>query len=198
MARVCTVCRHPEVDEINQAIVNGEPQQGLADEFELSLSAINRHARQHVPVAMVPGTGTPIPLRGIIWRLADIMERARVVEDEAHEKGHLSLTLKAQVIQVRIADKVMNLAIMVEEREHFLEQRERKKQRYLGRAKRLKHALPAGYKPPETVEEALSGLSLVQDIVGRGRGKEDLSPSERGDGLKEVEMVEALLLAAES
>jgi len=98
------------------------------------------------------------------------MERSRVIEDEAHEKGSLGLCLRAQRDQVRIAERVLTLAIMVEEREHFLSERKRKTERVRARQQARELKLP--FEHPKTLKGAEEALTQVLGIVKRGRSLE--------------------------
>jgi hypothetical protein len=51
MSRSCTVCRHPQRDAMNTAIIVGAPYRRIATHFETSEVAIRRH-RAHLPSAM--------------------------------------------------------------------------------------------------------------------------------------------------
>jgi len=52
MARVCTVCTHPERAAIDRALVAGEPYRGIARRFSASDDAVQRHRAEHVPVEL--------------------------------------------------------------------------------------------------------------------------------------------------
>lgn len=53
MPRVCTACTHPEREELDRALVRGAAKRQIAARFGLAPSAIGRHARSHVPAALV-------------------------------------------------------------------------------------------------------------------------------------------------
>jgi transposase-like protein len=48
MARVCSVCAHPEREAINAALVGGEPYRSVAQRFAASPDAVFRHKREHI------------------------------------------------------------------------------------------------------------------------------------------------------
>ena len=52
MARRCTVCRHPQKAEIEEAMVTGEPERTIADRYGLSKSGVHRHATNHLPTIL--------------------------------------------------------------------------------------------------------------------------------------------------
>ena len=54
MSMTCSVCRHPERDEIDRAIVEGRlTTRGIADRYGLSKSAVQRHRSKCVRAALV-------------------------------------------------------------------------------------------------------------------------------------------------
>ena len=53
MARPCTICNHPQKDEINQAIVNRVSPRLISKSFGITLSSLHRHKAAHLPVALV-------------------------------------------------------------------------------------------------------------------------------------------------
>ncbi len=52
MARPCTVCRHPQRAEIDQALVAGASFRDVAGRFGTSKSALERHRREHLSTAI--------------------------------------------------------------------------------------------------------------------------------------------------
>lgn len=50
----CLVCRHPDCEAINAALVAGEPHRNISQRFQLSEDALERHNREHYP-AIRPG-----------------------------------------------------------------------------------------------------------------------------------------------
>ena len=49
MARPCTVCRHPEREAIDKAIVGGEAFRNVAERFGTSVASLSRHRAKHLP-----------------------------------------------------------------------------------------------------------------------------------------------------
>lgn len=52
MARQCSICTHPQRDEIDQAIVLGEKYRSISQRFDVSQAAIGRH-KKHISAAIV-------------------------------------------------------------------------------------------------------------------------------------------------
>lgn len=53
MARTCTVCAHPEREDIDQALVSDSSNLSLSAEFGVTESALRRHKRNHLPASLV-------------------------------------------------------------------------------------------------------------------------------------------------
>ena len=53
MPRACTVCTHPQREEINKALVRNEKFRYVAERYGLSTTALHRHKAEHMPVALV-------------------------------------------------------------------------------------------------------------------------------------------------
>lgn len=52
MPRTCTVCGHPEVDEINTALVGGVAFRNIAERFGTSTTSLTRHKKEHLPASL--------------------------------------------------------------------------------------------------------------------------------------------------
>ena len=53
MPRTCTICTHPEREDINRALVANEPLRDIAGRFGTSKSSLERHKDEHLPALMV-------------------------------------------------------------------------------------------------------------------------------------------------
>lgn len=71
--RRCTVCDHPEVGAINQALVAGEPYRTVANRYEsLSQASVQRHERNHLPSTLVKAQEA-----GEVARADDLLAQVR-------------------------------------------------------------------------------------------------------------------------
>jgi hypothetical protein len=52
MPRTCTICRHEKRDEVDEALVAGEPYRSIALRFDTSHMAVKRH-KEHLPGKLV-------------------------------------------------------------------------------------------------------------------------------------------------
>ncbi len=57
MAKPCLICAHPELAEINRAVLDQTSFRTIAARFEVSRPALSRHAREH-----------PLNPRGVVSR----------------------------------------------------------------------------------------------------------------------------------
>ena len=53
MPQTCSVCRHPDRQAIDVALVSGRPLRDVAGQHGLSKSAVERHGNDHLPATMV-------------------------------------------------------------------------------------------------------------------------------------------------
>lgn len=58
MARVCTICEDPEVQEINRRLIRGDSIAGIAREFAVSEDALGRHKAGHIPATLEASPST--------------------------------------------------------------------------------------------------------------------------------------------
>ena len=49
MANTCTVCRHPEREAIDRAIISSEPERTIANRYGVTKAALHRHKVGHLP-----------------------------------------------------------------------------------------------------------------------------------------------------
>jgi hypothetical protein len=69
MPRPCSICTHPEVQAMDQALQAGERFAGVARRFAVSEDALGRHAR-HTPARLLaPAVQDPLALSAEAWRL---------------------------------------------------------------------------------------------------------------------------------
>ena len=52
MPRRCTICQHPQLAEIDEALVRGVPLRDIAGQYGVTRSALQRHAGAHLPAAL--------------------------------------------------------------------------------------------------------------------------------------------------
>ncbi len=78
MGRKCSICQHPKVYEINQAIIAGDPYRDIAQKYGVSKDALYRHARSHLPKTLSKAYQARESAQG-----DDLLKRAKEYEDKA-------------------------------------------------------------------------------------------------------------------
>ena len=78
MPRKCTVCAHPKRAEIDKLIVEGVPYRSIAGRFSVSKSAVERHAKNHLPRTLAKAHEAKE-----VARADDLLARAREYETRA-------------------------------------------------------------------------------------------------------------------
>jgi len=53
MGQTCKTCHHPDVQEIDKALLAGEPYRSVANQYEASPPSVYRHQQDHLPAAVV-------------------------------------------------------------------------------------------------------------------------------------------------
>lgn len=103
MGQVCTVCRHPDRQLIDEALASGEAGAAVARERHLSAAAVRRHRAAHLPAALMKGAETAAVDEGarllakvdaLVGRLESLLSRADQRDDFRAAAG-LSRELRA-------------------------------------------------------------------------------------------------------
>ena len=97
MPRICTICTHPQKEEINKLLVAGTPSRNIAARFGASASAVFRHKQDHLPTALVAAAEAREITHGVslLDQLRDLQARTRQILDEAANSGDLRTALMA-------------------------------------------------------------------------------------------------------
>jgi len=97
MPRVCTICTHTESAAINAALLTGTALRGIAGQFGVSKSSLDRHKEEHMPVALVKAQEVEDVRQAldIVAQLKTINDATLTVLGEARRSGNGELALKA-------------------------------------------------------------------------------------------------------
>lgn len=104
MARPCTVCRHPERQAIDKALAAGEPCPAVSQRFAISLHALHRHRKGHLPAAILKAqeaadvaTGDELfgQVRAQQARAEDLYREAKAILRQARRRQERGLALEA-------------------------------------------------------------------------------------------------------
>lgn len=115
MGRICTVCVHKDLDEINRLLLCSDSYRDIARRFNLSKDALARHKESHIPellskssnlkaeVESTQGNQTLAEVRELKVRALEILEDAQGAGDLKtalmgirEARGCLELCLKAE------------------------------------------------------------------------------------------------------
>ena len=96
MATRCTVCAHPQAEEISMEILQGTTLRAIADKYGLSLTSVHRH-KQHIPrqLAVSHEAQKVAKADGVMLRMAELDQRADTIYRQAAEQNDPELALKA-------------------------------------------------------------------------------------------------------
>ncbi len=96
MAKVCTVCNHPQRNEVDKALVNGESLRMIGKRFDISYSSVNRH-KEHIPGALAKAQKAIEVFKGddLLREVMELQSRATAILDKAELAGDLPTALRA-------------------------------------------------------------------------------------------------------
>jgi len=95
MSRVCTVCSHPKVSEINEALLGSEAYRSIAKRFGASQSAMYRHQQEHLPQVLVKAKDAAelLSADNLLARVGELEVEARRIAKKAEDAGDLKTAL---------------------------------------------------------------------------------------------------------
>jgi predicted DNA-binding protein YlxM (UPF0122 family) len=96
VARICTICTHPQRENIDREIIAGESLRNLAKQYNVSYSAINRH-KKHVPESLARAREAEEVSQAdnLLAQVKELQDRATRILDKAEKSGDFSTALKA-------------------------------------------------------------------------------------------------------
>ena len=121
MPRTCTVCSHAERSQIDQELVRGLPYRDISGRFDLSKSAVERHASEHLAAAIArdPSACNGVTSNGLIAELRVLREVTLGVLEEARSAEQHALALQAIARLEKQAELVGRLAGELVERQRI-------------------------------------------------------------------------------
>jgi hypothetical protein len=86
--RRCTVCTHPQREEIDRAIAQRQSYRAIARQYRLNVHTVSRHARIHVPKAVQESVRAQTAEHGssILSQVRELYRRALQLLGEAASK----------------------------------------------------------------------------------------------------------------
>jgi len=97
MTRPCTICRHPQRDQIDAALIAGDSYRALAERFSLSTTALSRHSQAHLPATLAKAQQAADVARGdtLLDQARDLQAKALGILKKAEDANDLRLALVA-------------------------------------------------------------------------------------------------------
>ena len=147
MPRTCTVCAHPELQAIDQALVASEPFRHIAARFDTSTGSLQRHRSDHLPVSLVKAHDAGEVAHGddLLDQVRGLQGKALAILVKAEAAGDLRVALGAIREAGGCLELLAKLLGLMNDREP---QRDQPVQ-----VTRVTVVLPAGYGPEGTVVE---------------------------------------------
>lgn len=101
----CKSCRSPQREELDRALIAGEPLRSLEKRFGMAKTSIARHARRHLTAALAAAAGRA-DAHGdeLLARLGDIESRARRLARKAEASGKFSAAIAATRELLRLVE----------------------------------------------------------------------------------------------
>jgi hypothetical protein len=88
---------HPERDQIDKALIAGQPYRNIAGRFSLSLSAVNRHRDSHLPASMAQAAQAAEVAHGdsLLDQVRSLQAKALGILKKAEDANDLRTALMA-------------------------------------------------------------------------------------------------------
>lgn len=118
MARPCSVCRHPDRDAINAALVDGTPNRRVATQHGVSEAAVRRHRADHLPAALIGAHDAEEVAHAdsLLDQLAVLQADARRIQGKAEASRDYRAALAGIRELVRICELIAKLIGELDER----------------------------------------------------------------------------------
>ena len=119
MPRRCTICTHPQREEIDRALVEGESFRNMARRFGVSLGALHRH-RTHIrdDVQQAIEAKAVRSGRSVLDRIRELNREARSLLEEARSRGRYAAAVQAIGAATRLLELEAKLLGELDERPH--------------------------------------------------------------------------------
>ena len=97
MPRKCTICYHPNRDDIDQALVRREPFRHIAAHHEVSTGALVRHSDDHLPATLLQAqeAADVAHADNILGEVLDLRNHALGILDKAEKADDLRVACAA-------------------------------------------------------------------------------------------------------
>ena len=91
MARKCTICHHVDREDIDVALVSGDPFRHIAAQFDVSTTALQRHKRTHIPQSLMKAVEAQELVRAddLFAHVSALRKRTLTILEEAENGGDI-------------------------------------------------------------------------------------------------------------
>jgi hypothetical protein len=90
----CSVCRHPDVADIDAALVGGTSRRAVSERFGIGASSVQRHKTKHLAPSLVQAMRSePSHAAGLLDRIEALIDRVERLVDAAEADGKPGLML---------------------------------------------------------------------------------------------------------
>lgn len=95
MPRKCTICEHPEVEEINKALAGGGSIRFIANQFSISHQALQRH-KKHILTTLTKAREAQEIAKAdtLLDQVAELRDKALGILAKAEQAGDLRTALQ--------------------------------------------------------------------------------------------------------
>ena len=89
MPRTCTICKHPSLEAINRALLDGESKRRIAAREHVSKTSLLRHEASHLPASIVKAAAVEEVISGgkLLERLTALNRETASILREARTAG---------------------------------------------------------------------------------------------------------------
>ncbi len=110
MPRTCTICNHHDRESIDRELVDGQSFRTIAHQWGVSIDALKRHKRDHLPQTLVNAHRAAQAAHGndLLDQIEALQQKTLAVLNKAETRGDHTLALKA------IAEARRNLELLAE------------------------------------------------------------------------------------
>ena len=93
MARRCSICDHPNLEEIDRRLIIGDSIAEIAQKYALSWNSVDRHKKNHLPATLKPSYSAQEICRAdnLLSELNSIRERTLKLLDRCESENELKV-----------------------------------------------------------------------------------------------------------
>lgn len=97
MSRQCTICTHPDVNEINQMLISEKSLLQISKKYAISYSSLKRHYENHITRDMTRSVHAEKVANAdsLLQKLIEYENDAKRYRDMAEKDGDIELALRA-------------------------------------------------------------------------------------------------------